>query len=68
MAVEPVVTSVKESIVAVNDDTVNERDSEPKAIEETPAQQEPEQAPEEEAKPKTVRRRKKVKEEAPQEV
>lgn len=68
VTVEPVITPVQEGIVAVNDDTVNERDSEPKAIEETPAQKEPEQAPEEEAKPKTVRRRKKVKEEAPQEV
>ena len=68
VTVEPVITPVQEGIVAVNDDTVNERDSEPKAIEETPAPKEPEQAPEGEAKPKTVRRRKKVKEEAPQEV
>ena len=66
VTVKPVIAPAQELEHEAIDEAVNEKKPESNAIEEVPAQEES-QPEQEEAKPKPVRRRKKVKEESPQE-
>ena len=66
VTVKPVITPDQEPEHEAIDEAVNEKEPESNAIEEV-LDQEKSHPEQEEAKPKTVRRRKKVKEEAPQE-